>query len=107
MKSSSLKQITTRVKEKFTSLFQDDLISLVLFGSQARGDAMSDSDIDILVVLREKQLRDSKREAVIDFIADICLEFGVLVSCIYVSKVQFDDEKSPLLINIRREGIVL
>jgi uncharacterized protein len=58
-------------KEKFVSLFQDDLISLVLFGSQARGDATSDSDIDILVVLKEKQQRDSKREEVIDFITDL------------------------------------
>jgi predicted nucleotidyltransferase len=103
----SLEEITARVKRKFESLFQDDLITLVLFGSQARGEATPESDIDVLVVLRDKQIRDSKREEVIDFIADLCLELGVLVSCVYVSKAQFENEKSPLLLNVRREGIVL
>jgi predicted nucleotidyltransferase len=103
----SLEEITARVKRKFENLFQDDLITLVLFGSQARGEATPESDIDVLVVLRDKQIRDNKREEVIDFIADLCLEFGVLVSCVYVSKAQFETEKSPLLLNVRREGIVL
>lgn len=82
-------EIIKRVKEKFVALFQDNLISLVLFGSQARGNATADSDIDILVVLKEKQQRDSKREEIIDFIADLCLEFEVLVSCVYISESQF------------------
>jgi len=103
----SLKEITAIVKQKFQAIFQDDLITLVLFGSQARGDANLESDIDILVVLKEKNNRDKKREAILDFIFDVSLEFGVLVSCVYVSQAQFEQEKSPLLLNIRREGIVL
>jgi predicted nucleotidyltransferase len=102
-----LNEIKFRVKQKFQSLFRDDLITLVLFGSQARGDATTESDIDVLVVLKNKQLRNSKRDEVLDFIGDLCLEFGVLVSCVYVSQAQFETEKSPLLLNIRREGIVL
>jgi len=102
-----LNEIKSRVKQQFQDFFQDDLITLVLFGSQARGDATADSDIDVLVVLKNKQIRQSKREEVLDFIGDLCLEFGVLVSCVYVSQVQFETEKSPLLLNIRREGIIL
>lgn len=102
-----LNEIKSRVKQQFQGLFQDDLITLVLFGSQARGDATADSDIDVLVVLKNKQIRQNKREEVLDFIGDLCLEFGVLVSCVYVSQAQFETEKSPLLLNIRREGIVL
>lgn len=102
-----LNEIKSRVKQKFESLFADSLITLVLFGSQARGDATAQSDIDVLVVLKDKQIRNTKREEILDFIGDLCLEFGILVSCVYVSQAQFETEKSPLLLNIRREGIVL
>ena len=102
-----LNEIKSRVKQKLHNLFKDDLIALVLFGSQARGDATVESDVDVLVVLKNKQVRQSKREEVLDFIVDLCFEFGVLVSFIYVSQVQFETEKSPLLLNVRREGIVL
>jgi len=102
-----LNEIKSRVKQKLKSLFKDNLIALVLFGSQARGDATVESDVDVLVVLKNKQVRQSKREEVLDFIVDLCFEFGVLVSFVYVSQAQFETEKSPLLLNVRREGIVL
>ncbi|MFM1841876.1 MAG: hypothetical protein RLZZ490_612 [Cyanobacteriota bacterium] len=105
--SPTLKTIIPKIKDKFFQLFNDNLISLVLFGSQARGDITAESDIDILVVLREKEQRQAKREEIIDFIAEISLEFGVLVSCVYVSQTEFETEKSPLLLNIHREGIPL
>jgi len=102
-----LNEIKSKVKQKLQNLFKDDLIALVLFGSQARGDATVESDVDVLVVLKNKQVRQSKREEVLDFIVDLCFEFGVLVSFIYVSQAQFETEKSPLLLNVRRDGIVL
>lgn len=34
------------------TIYQDELIQLILFGSRARGDAKQDSDIDILIVLK-------------------------------------------------------
>lgn len=102
-----LEIIKSQIKQKFQDSFQDNLVSLVLFGSQARGDATAESDIDILVVLKNKQLRYQKQEEILDFIENICLEFTVLVSCIYINQNQFETEKSPLLLNIRREGITL
>ncbi|MGD1701379.1 nucleotidyltransferase domain-containing protein [Dapis sp. BLCC M229] len=106
-KHQYLTEILTRVKQEFKKVYQDNLISLILFGSQARGDAKLDSDIDILVVLKEKIIQDDRRNNIIAFISDICIEYGVLVSCVYVSEFQFKQEKSPLLLNIHQEGIVL
>ncbi|WP_252896859.1 nucleotidyltransferase domain-containing protein [Metallosphaera hakonensis] len=37
----------------FLKIYGDDLVSLVLFGSYARGEQRKDSDIDLLVVLRK------------------------------------------------------
>ncbi|ACP37316.1 nucleotidyltransferase domain-containing protein [Saccharolobus islandicus] len=39
--------------DAFLKVYGDDLISLVLFGSYARGEQRRDSDIDLLVVLKE------------------------------------------------------
>ena len=33
--------------------YQDQLIAVILFGSQARGDATPDSDFDVLVILKD------------------------------------------------------
>ena len=43
--------------DSFTKVFGDELVSLVLFGSYARGDFERDSDVDLLVVLREVEDR--------------------------------------------------
>ena len=102
-----LEEILTRVEQKFKQVYQDNLINLVLFGSQARGDAKPDSDIDVLVILKEKNYNDVQHQKIITFISDLCMEYGVLVSCVYVSESQFKQEKSPLLLNIRQEGIFL
>ncbi|NES90244.1 nucleotidyltransferase domain-containing protein, partial [Okeania sp. SIO2B9] len=90
-----LGEILTRVKQEFKQIYQDNFISLILFGSQARGDAKPDSDIDVLVVLKENNNLDNKHQKIIEFISDICIEYGMLVSCVYVSESQFQQEKSP------------
>ncbi|MGB3508338.1 MAG: nucleotidyltransferase domain-containing protein [Microcoleaceae cyanobacterium] len=106
-KHQKLAEIMTRLKQGFQQIYQDNLINLVLFGSQARGDAKPDSDIDVLVVLKEKTALDNRHQKILEFISDICIEYGVLVSCVYVSESQFQQEKSPLLLNIHQEGIFL
>ena len=39
--------------DAFLKVYGDDLISLVIFGSYARGEQRRDSDIDLLIVLKE------------------------------------------------------
>ncbi|MEB3188867.1 MAG: nucleotidyltransferase domain-containing protein [Snowella sp.] len=48
--NDSLKTILARLKRELKSHYGDRLKQLIMFGSQARGDAHPDSDIDVLVV---------------------------------------------------------
>ena len=48
---SKLNQIITDFSQSLEKIDGDRLIRLVLYGSQAKGDATEDSNIDIMIVL--------------------------------------------------------
>jgi predicted nucleotidyltransferase len=50
---SDYKQLLNKFKQKLLTRFKDDIISLVLFGSVARGTARKESDIDVLIILKD------------------------------------------------------
>jgi predicted nucleotidyltransferase len=102
-----LAAILAELRRRFDVLYGERLIRMVLFGSQARGDAESGSDIDVLVVLREPLSPCQEIERTLDAVANISLDFNEVVSCVFVSEEQFEREHSPLLMNVRREGVAI
>ena len=102
-----LVEILEKFKQQIKNIYQEQLVKLILFGSQAKRQAKPESDIDILVVLKDKLINDKQHQEIINLISDLCLEYEVLISCVYVSEPQFNQEKSPLLLNIEREGIIV
>jgi len=86
-------------------LYADRLHSLVLFGSQARDEANQDSDIDILVVLKDEVDSWTEIKRTGGFIAQLSLENNILINNIFVSAQQFTDQNTALMRNVKREGI--
>ena len=80
---------------------------VILYGSKARGDGTDDSDIDLAVVLRGKVVQGKEIDRMIDIITEISLKYDTLVSVYPISAKDYFDINSPLLINIRREGIAV
>lgn len=99
--------ITKEFKEKASQLYGSRLKDVVLYGSCARGQANENSDIDLAVVLTGNVSPGSEIDRMIDIITDINLDNGVLVSVYPVSDRDYDKLNSPLLINLRTEGIVV
>lgn len=50
--TARLQKILKELKQGLTRIYGDRLDSVILYGSQARGDAGSDSGVDVLVVLK-------------------------------------------------------
>ncbi len=102
---TNIKPILSEFRSRLRPLYGDKLKELVLFGSWARNEATDDSDIDIAVVLEGPIKPGLEIDHMIDIITDINLEANVLLSVYPVSENDFRNRKSPLLINIRKEGI--
>jgi uncharacterized protein len=87
--------------------YQERLDRVILFGSEARGEATPESDIDILIVLKDPVNAGAEIERTSQFIAQLCLKHSVLISRLFMPQSRFETESSPLLRNIRQEGILM
>ena len=102
-----LNPILKELKTQLTSLYGERLKRLILFGSWARGEAGEDSDIDIVVVLAGDVIPGEEIDRTIDIINDINLKYDVLVSLYPVSEKVYETVNSPLLLNLRKEGLAV
>jgi uncharacterized protein len=72
--------LLARVKEILRTRYGDRLEHLILYGSRARGDARSDSDWDIAVVLRSHDGSIDEAQDLVDVELDLLEETGQQVS---------------------------
>ncbi len=100
-----LKIILAALKSELRATYGDRLVTTILFGSQARGDAQPGSDIDILIVLKGRVDPATEIATVGPITAALSLANDVVISCVFISEERFATEQSPLLINVRREGV--
>jgi len=100
-----INDILKEFREELENLYQKRLKNIILYGSWARGDATEDSDIDVLIVLEGKVIPGEEIDRMIDIITEINLKYGVLISVYPVSDEDYSTINSPLLINVRREGV--
>ena len=93
------------LRRRLEALYGKRLVKLVLFGSQARGDANVDSDIDVLVVLKGNvnPFEEIERGGIVT--AAVSLEQDVAISTVYVSEERYQKGTSGLLANVRAEGV--
>lgn len=97
-----------RFKKRVLDLLGNKVIRFQLFGSRARGEGNEESDIDILILLKEASTQI--RGQIFEITADILLEFDIDISPLVMDQKKFDDmlrRERLLPREIERDGITL
>ena len=99
------KPILQELKREFEVIYGDRLVEMILYGSQARGDARWDSDIDVLVVLEGEVSPGEEIANTEHTVAEVSLAHDVVVQCVFVSTARFSAQETSLTRNVRHEGV--
>ncbi|MBR1415699.1 MAG: nucleotidyltransferase domain-containing protein [Prevotella sp.] len=79
----------------------------ILYGSEARGDARSDSDIDVLILLEGDHKNLKREDALSGELYEIELATCILISPMIMLRKQWENRpfKTPFYINVMNEGV--
>ena len=102
-----VQNIMFEMRQALKDIYGDRLVRIMLFGSHARGDASLESDIDALIVLKGAVRPGEEIARTGEITAALSLKHDVVISCTFVSAARYETEQSPLLINVRREGVAV
>ncbi|GAA5818650.1 MAG: nucleotidyltransferase domain-containing protein [Methanobrevibacter sp. CfCl-M3] len=90
------------------SLKHDEIEKIVLFGSVARGDDNENSDIDMLIITKNKSDMAKIDDDIYTKVFDILIKTEERISIKMRSKKYYKKYiKSSFLSNIKKEGIIL
>lgn len=98
--------ILAKFRAALTQMYGERLERVVLFGSRARGDAQADSDYDLAVFLKDYADRWAEADKIAAVTTDILSETGAFIHAMPYRTEQYN-ERSPLMYEIRREGLDL
>lgn len=107
MMKREIHSIVSELRTKLKDIYGERLVHVVLFGSQARGDAAGGSDIDVMIVLNGEVNPGKEIARTGEVTAGVSLKYDVVVSCTFMPIKRYELEKSPLLINVHREGVLV
>ncbi|HLP59127.1 MAG TPA: nucleotidyltransferase domain-containing protein, partial [Candidatus Deferrimicrobium sp.] len=100
--------ILSDVKGEVIKLFGEKLRQLILFGSYARNDQDSESDIDIMILAEEseEELREN-RPLVANIIAELSMKHEKLISLMQVPYTRYHEylDILPFYRNVYDEGV--
>ena len=110
-----LKHLTDKEKvavQRFETAVRDilshNLILLEVFGSKARGDYKSESDIDVFVLV--KKFNPDVMEKIAAISSEISIEQGILISAVVLSESEYNnnrDANTLFVQEIDKDGIIL
>ena len=77
----------------------------IVYGSQARREANSTSDIDVLLIYPGEIRPGQEIQRLRDVLASINLDYQELISVFPISEKEYRQRADPLWANIQQEGV--
>ena len=99
--------VLKRFRAAVGEIYGDRVERVVLFGSRARGDAQPESDYDVAVFLRDMTDRPTEMNRLADLATDILYDGGPFIHAMPYPAGSYNDERMPLMYEIRADGIDL
>lgn len=102
------KELFQQLIPQVVSIYGDLLVSVILYGSVARGTQTEESDIDIALMLKSEETKDM-RERMTDAVVDLELEYNKVLSVLRIDYKQFRlwENTMPFYKNMKKEGVIL
>ena len=104
--------LTNTMKEDLpqgvVDLFSDSILAIILYGSVARNDNTDESDIDIVIIIKN-EMDDATKEQFINWSAELDLRYDRVFSIIDIQEENMEKWRNvlPFYQNIQKEGIIL
>ena len=102
------KQMVDELVAGLLKIVDEQLVSVILYGSVARGTASSESDIDVALLIKGS-LSSVTEDELSDFIVDMNLKYDKVFSVIDIDIDNYEKWKAvaPFYKNVKQDGIVL
>lgn len=101
-------KISKQMLQSYRAVYGENIVSIYLYGSYARGNYTEDSDIDIAAIVKGNRIDLQKKlKLVWDISADIGIENDVIISPTVIPYEEYEKYKEilPYYMNIRKEGM--
>ena len=97
-------RLLTEIKHRLASIYGERLRGVFLYGSEARGEALEESDIDVMIVLNGpvQLMKEPKRS--IDAVYPLTLETGRPIHPDPVDVSDFEAAEFAFYRNVKVEG---
>ena len=98
-------ELLQEIKRRLEQAHGGRLRGVVLYGSEARGEAGADSDVDVLVLLDDPVDYGRDLQTNIDAVYALSLDIGRRISAKPVSATEYETVDCPLYGEAHRDGI--
>lgn len=100
-------EMRQEIKSRLEAAFRERLEGVLVFGSEARGEAGPDSDLDLMVLLQGPIRLGRDLEIIVDALYPVQLELEAPIHAIPVAKDSFEAGGFGLYRSAKREGAFL
>jgi uncharacterized protein len=102
-----LQPVLSELKRGLREIYGDRLRAVVLFGSQARGEATEDSDVDVAVVLDRFDRPGRELDRMSELLFELSFNNDELLTSVPVREDEWRQRDNRFFRNLRREGAIV